>query len=318
MKVEMNPLQTSRYLFVFTLAMLAMAQQPAPLSPAPKPTPAPAPGPSAALTPPTVPPDTVIITVGTEKLTRAQFEELLAALPENVRAQATGPGRGKRQLAEQLAEVLAIAQEARKRKLDQNPAIQQIIALQVDQVLAGVLARQISTDNKPDEAAMHAYFDQHKAEFERVKASHILIRFKGSSAPARPGQKDLTDEEALAKAQDIRKKLTDGGDFAATAKAESDDVGSGAKGGSLGTFGHGQMVPPFEQAAFSLPLNQISEPVKSQFGYHIIKVEERTSKTFDEAKPDLEKQLGPQMAREALDNIRKQAQISIDDGYFGK
>jgi peptidyl-prolyl cis-trans isomerase C len=264
-----------------------------------------------------VSPDSVVVTVGSEKLTRAQFEELLAALPENVRATAATP-RGKRQLAEQLSEVIAIAQEARKRKLDQNPAVQQMIALQTDQVLAGVLARQVSNEKKPDEAAMHAYFDQHKSEFESVKASHILIRFKGSSAPARPGQKDLTDEEALAKAQDIRKKLMDGADFAATAKAESDDVGSGSKGGSLGTFGHGQMVPPFEKAAFTLPLNQISEPVKSQFGYHVIKVEERTSKTFEQAKPDLEKQLGPQLTREALDNIRKQAQVTIDDAYFGK
>lgn len=93
-----------------------------------------------------------------------------------------------------------------------------------------------------------------------------------------------------------------------------DDTGSGSKGGSLGTFGHGQMVPPFEQAAFMLPLNQISEPVKSQFGYHIIKVEERTSKSFEEAKPDL----GKQLTREALDKIHKQAQITIDDAYFGK
>jgi parvulin-like peptidyl-prolyl isomerase len=258
------------------------------------------------------------MTVGDEKLTRAQFEELLAALPENVRATAAGGGRGKRQLAEQLAEVLAIAQEARKRKIDQTPAVKQIIALQTDQVLAGALARQISSETKPDEAAMHAYFDQHKSEFERVKASHILIRFKGSSAPARPNQKDLSDEEALAKAHDIRKQLLGGADFATLAKAESDDTGSGAKGGSLGTFGHGQMVPPFEQAAFTLPLNQVSEPVKSQFGYHIIKVEERTSKNFEEAKPDLEKQLGPQLTREALDKIHKQAAINIDDAYFGK
>ena len=312
----MNLLQTSRYVFVFSIALLALAQQPArPPAPQTSQTAPAAQAPAAAQ--PAVSPDTVVVTVGTEKLTRAQFEELLAALPEQVRATAATQ-RGKRQLAEQLSEVIAIAQEARKRKLDQSPAVQQMIALQTDQVLAGVLARQVSNEKKPDEAAMHAYFDQHKSEFESVKASHILIRFKGSSAPARPGQKDLTDEEALAKAQDIRKKLVDGADFAATAKAESDDVGSGSKGGSLGTFGHGQMVPPFEKAAFALPLNQISEPVKSQFGYHVIKVEERTSKTFEQAKPDLEKQLGPQLTREALDNIRKQAQVTIDDAYFGK
>ena len=293
------------------MAMLAMAQQPA--SP-----PAPTPSQTPAASKPAVSADTVVLTVGSEKLTRAQFEELLAALPENVRATANGPGRGKRQLAEQLAEVLAIAQEARKRKLDQTPAVKQIIELQTDQVLAGALARQISNEMKPDDAAMHAYFDSHKADFERVTASHILVRFKGSSAPPRPNEKDLTDEEALAKAQDIRKRLLGGADFAVTAKAESDDVGSGAKGGSLGTFGHGQMVAPFEQAAFTLPLNQISEPVKSQFGYHIIKVEGRTSKNFEEAKPELEKQIGPQLTREALDKIHKQAAISIDDAYFGK
>ena len=299
------------------MALLAMAQQPAtPHAPTPQ-TATPPPTPATPAAQPAVAPDTVVITVGAEKLTRAQFEELVAALPDQVRSTAATP-RGRRQLAEQLSEVIAIAQEARKRKLDQSPVVKQMIALQTDQVLAGVLARQISNETKPDEAAIHAYFDQHKAEFERVKASHILIRFKGSSAPARPGQKDLTDEEALAKAQDIRKKLVGGADFAVTAKAESDDVGSGAKGGSLGTFGHGQMVAPFEQAAFSLPLNQISEPVKSAFGYHIIKVEERTSKTFEEAKPDLEKQLGQKLTRDALDNVQKQAQVNLDDAYFGK
>jgi peptidyl-prolyl cis-trans isomerase C len=313
----MNLVLATRFLSLFSVAILAAAQQTAPpsagnsLSNHPPITISPPPASSIS-------PDTVVITVGTEKLTRAQFEELLAALPENVRAAASVPGRGKHQLAEQLAEVLAIAQEARKRKIDQSPAIQQVIALQTDQVLAGALARQISNENKPDEAAMRAYFDQHKLDYERVKASHILIRFTGSSAPVRPGQKELTEDEALAKAQEIRKKLLDGADFAATAKAESDDVGSGAKGGSLGTFGHGQMVPAFEQAAFTLPLNQISEPVKSAFGYHIIKVEERTSKTFEEAKPELERQLGPQKTREALDNIKKEAQITIDDAYFGK
>ena len=311
--MRMNSPRTFRCIFVFSIALAAFAQQPAGQPATPVKPPA-----LAAPSQPAVASDAVVLTVGSEKLTRAQFEELLSALPDNVRAMASGPGRGKRQLAEQLSEVLAIAQEARKRKLDQSPAVQQIIALQTDQVLAGLLARQISSQTKPDDAAMHAYFDQHRADYERVKASHILIRFKGSPAPARPNQKDLTEEEALAKAQDIRKQLLGGADFGTVAKAESDDAGSGSKGGSLGTFGHGQMVAPFEQAAFSLPINQISEPVKSQFGYHIIKVEERTSKNYEEAKPEIEKNMGPQMAREELDKIRKQATITIDDAYFGK
>ena len=80
--------------------------------------------------------------------------------------------------------------------------------------------------------------------------------------------------------------------------------GPAAKGGDLGIFRHGQMVAPFDKAAFSIPVGQLSEPVKSQFGYHLIKITSRTTKTFEEAKPEIEKQLKPTMAKEALEKIR--------------
>ena len=66
------------------------------------------------------------------------------------------------------------------------------------------------------------------------------------------------------------------------------------------------MVPAFDQAAFTVPVGQVSEPVKTQFGYHIIKITSRTAKTFDEAKPEIEKELKPKMAKEALEQIKAQ------------
>jgi len=276
-------------------------------------TPAVAPAPA-----PVVSPDTVVLTVGNDKLTRAQFEELLSALPDNMRAAAAAPGPGRRQVGEQIAELKSIAQEARKRKVDQTPGVQQLIAIQTDNVLASALAKRIADEIKPDEAASRAYYDSHKNQYELVKASHILIRFQGSRVPLKPNQKDLTDEEALAKANEIRKRIVAGGDFATIAKAESDDVGSGAQGGSLGSFPHGQMVAPFDQAAFSLPVGQLSEPVKSPFGYHLIKVEEHNTKTFEEVRPEIEKQIKPQLTKEAMDRIKKQLPVTIDDSYFGK
>ncbi len=66
-----------------------------------------------------------------------------------------------------------------------------------------------------------------------------------------------------------------GADFATLAKAESDDAASAVKGGDLGTFKHGQMVAPFDQAAFSVPVGEVSEPVRLRFGYHIIKITSR-------------------------------------------
>ena len=318
----MRLFNTTKFLITLSAVTLAVAQPPAP-KPAVTPVPAPAqpakpPATPVAAAPVVVPPEAVVLTVGTEKLTRAQFEELLSALPDNMRAAAAAPGPGRRQVGEQIAELKSIAMEARKRKVDQAPGVQQLIAIQTDNVLASALAKRISDEIKADEPALKTYYDAHKNEYEQVKASHILIRFQGSRVALKPNQKDLTDEEALAKATEIRKKLVAGGDFAAIAKAESDDAGSGAQGGSLGSFPHGAMVGPFDQAAFSLPVGQISEPVKSPFGYHIIRVEEHKTKTFEEARPEIEKQMKPQLTREAMDRIKKQQNVTIDGVYFGE
>ena len=307
-----------QYTLIVFAASLAFAQQPSarPATPPSLQAPAgqlgakPSEGPLVIVSP-----DTVVITVGNEKVTRAEFEELLRALADTGRPV---PPDQKRQMAQQLGELKVVAMEARKRKLDQSEPIKQLIAVQSDSVLAQALGNQITSELKLDDAAYHAYYDAHKAQYETVKASHILIRFKGSSVALRSGEKDLTEDEALAKAQDIRKKLQAGADFAALAKTDSDDTSNADKGGDLGTFGHGRMVAPFDQAAFGLQAGQISEPVKTQFGYHIIKVEAHTVKSFDEAKPDIERRIKPQMAREELEKIKKQIPVTLDLSYFGK
>jgi parvulin-like peptidyl-prolyl isomerase len=295
------------------LAVAASAQTPTPAQAQPKVASAAAPKPAATPAPaPDLPPTTVIMTVGDEKITKAQYEALLSALPDQVRTQAQGPN--KRKFAEQYAEMKSLAYEARKRNLEQSPEVQQRMALQKDSFLASELYQSF----KPAEADVKAYYDQHKSDFDQIKASHILIRFKGSSLPAKKDAKELTEEEALAKAKSIREKLIAGGDFAAIAKAESDDTGSGQNGGSLGVFTHGQMVAPFEQAAYALPKGQISEPVKTQFGYHIIRVDDRISKTYDEVKPQIEAKLKADVAKKSVEEVKKEVPVTIDEAYFGK
>lgn len=310
-----------RYFPIFAFCAAVFAQTPAPsVKPGavpPKPpvavTPAPAPAAAPAVN---VSADAVVLAIGDEKMTRAQFEAFVAALPEQLRTQTQGPN--KRRFADQLSEMKAYAWEARRRKLDQNPDIKQRIALQVDNMMASELLRGIDGSTKIDAAAVSQYYDEHKGEFEEAKASHILIRFQGSPVPLRTGQKELTEAEALAKANSLREKLAKGGDFAAIAKEESDDAGSGAQGGSLGSFTRGRMVPEFEKAAFSQPVGQIGEPVKSQFGYHVIKVEGRTSKPLDEVKSQIEAKLKPEMVRKAAEDIRKTVPVTINEDYFGK
>jgi peptidyl-prolyl cis-trans isomerase C len=258
--------------------------------------------------------DKVVIMVGDEKITAGQLEQIIDALPEQSRARARGAN--KREFAEQVIRVKLMAQEARRRKLDQRSAVKLQIQLQLDNALANALYQELSTDPKIDEATERKYYDEHKGDFEQARARHILIRMKGSPVPVAAGKPDLTEEEALAKTKELRAKLVAGADFAALAKTESDDAGSGATGGDLGTFGRGRMVPEFDQIAFTLPVGQISEPVKTRFGYHLIKVEQRDAKTFDELKPEIEKRLRPDMAKKSMDDLRKSAQVTIDENYF--
>jgi hypothetical protein len=100
------------------------------------------------------------------------------------------------------------------------------------------------------------------------------------------------DAEALALANELRARILAGEDFAALAQAYSDDTGSAVNGGDLGWFGKGRMVAPFEEAAFSLPVGEVSEPVKTDFGYHLIEVLEK-----DSARPKDEAQLQQEQAQ---------------------
>jgi peptidyl-prolyl cis-trans isomerase C len=260
--------------------------------------------------------DPVVITVGSEKITKSMFENIIGTLNDQQKQQLQTP-EAKRALAEQIAELTMMAQEGRKRGLDQTPAIQTKIVLQAQQVLA-TAAYQEMTKNPPSDADVQAFYKEHEKEWTEAKGRHILVRFTGSRVPAREGQKDLSDDEALAKAKDLRAKIVGGAKFEDIAKAESDDVGSGENGGDLGSFGPGQMVEEFDKIAFELPVGQISEPVKTAFGYHLILIESRGAKNLEEVKPQIEQALRPQIGQKAVEELKSKTAITYDDAFFGK
>ena len=153
-----------------------------------------------------------------------------------------------------------------------------------------------------------SYYNQHKSEFqqqEEIKASHILIKTE-----AGPDGKvsAAADAAARKKAEDILKKLRAGANFEELAKKESDDKASAINGGSLGFFQRGSMVPEFEKAAFSLNKGQISDLVKTQYGYHIIRVDDKHqagTPSIEQVKEKIEpflKQQKAQREAEALAN----------------
>jgi peptidyl-prolyl cis-trans isomerase D len=154
----------------------------------------------------------------------------------------------------------------------------------------------ISDDKLKDYYAMHRK-DYEKPE--RVKASHILI--VADASPTSPT--GLTEEAALKLASALTAKIKSGANFAELAKKYSADPGSREKGGELGWFGKNSMVAEFEKAAFALPRGGISDPVKTQYGYHIIKVEDKDagfSPTFDKVKDQVLKAVQKQEGMEIM------------------
>lgn len=261
---------------------------------------------------PALPGEPAVLTIGSEKLTKSQFEEILASLPDQVRSRFDTP-QGRREFARQYGEMKMLALEAR-RMMDADPKLRVQWGIQIDQALASALMQQKSGSTTVDETALRRYYDGHRGEFDTVNGRHILIRFQGSQVPLKPGQAELTEAQAMAKAAEIRKRIVAGEDFAELARKESDDTGSGAAGGALGDFGRGMMVPPFEQAAFALPIGQVSEPVRSPFGFHIIQVQSKKSKTFEEARPSIEQRKDKLF----IDDLKARNAIVLSEAYFGK
>ena len=263
---------------------------------------------------PVIPSDRVVIQVGDIKLTASQVDQILQAYPENQRVFANGPGR--KQFIEQMVRVLLLSEEGKRRKLTETD----IYKNQAMYSLAGILASHTDEDIKRatrgDEALLKAYYEAHKAEYEQIHARHILIRMQGSPLPLPAGQKDLSEAEAVAKALEIREKIVQGADFADLARAESNDAGTNFKGGDLGILKPGQTLPSFEEAAFALPEGEISQPVKTNYGYHLIKVEEKKpTRSFEELRPELERNLEAETSRKALADLKAKTKIVIDPDF---
>jgi peptidyl-prolyl cis-trans isomerase D len=152
---------------------------------------------------------------------------------------------------------------------------------------------------------LQTYYNQQRETFrvpEQVKVSHILIKTPLPESGAKEDPNAIA--AARAKADDVLKQVKAGGDFAKLAEKYSDDPGSAKSGGELGFIGRGRTVPEFEKAAFSLGKGQTSDLVKSSYGFHIIRVEDKQDahlKTFAEVKPEIEEKVKQQKTAHATE-----------------
>jgi peptidyl-prolyl cis-trans isomerase C len=183
----------------------------------------------------------------------------------------------------------------------------------IDMTINKMVETEVSSQAAPSDAEIRAFYDKNPDKFkqdESVRASHILFRVDENADAA-------TKKKVMEQAQAVLKEARGGADFAELAKKHSAD-GSAQQGGDLNYFTHGQMVPPFDQAAFALKPGEISDIVTTQFGYHIIKVTDRkpaTAVPFDQVsgriKDFLAEQQKQQKAEAFIQSLKQKAKIEV-------
>jgi len=202
---------------------------------------------------------------------------------------------------------LTVNREGGVEGLDLSPLTRQ----QLNQELILLLREEVIDDDvEITEEELREVFEADRPG-ERVRARHILLGFGDDRAPARV-------DSLRGLAEELRDRARAGGDFAALAEEYSDDPGSAARGGDLSFFERGVMVPPFEEAAFALEPGEVSDVVETQFGFHIIRVEERETPSFDDVREPLRQELVMRRTTEAesiyVAGIEEPANLRVADG----
>ncbi len=219
----------------------------------------------------------VLAVIAGEELTQADFDEFLQRIPAEQRAYASHP-QAKQYYMDQFIAANLFAKWGEDEKLDETKEFKDVMAKLRKEAISQMAMTEVLKDLSVDEAEAKAFYDANTQQFtkgETVQAKHILVE---------------TEEQAKEIFEAIEKGETT---FEEAAKAHS-TCPSKENGGDLGEFGKGQMVKEFEDAAFSAEIGKVTDPVKTQFGYHLIKVEksnEAGTQEFEAVKTQIADQL---------------------------
>lgn len=247
--------------------------------------------------------------VGSASITQADFEREMKSLPDYAQQLFEGEA-GKEKFLDEIIKKEILYQEALKRGLDKSPDFSRKLEEFKKLTLASqLLEKDVMSKNKVTEQEVKDYYNKHKDDFtttSQIRASHILVKTE-------------------AEANNVLARLKKGEKFEEIAKKESLDTASAKNGGDIGFFARGQLVPEFEKAAASLKVGELSGPVKTPYGYHIIKVTDRKAGPvveFDRVKDVIFQRLSGERQKEAFDRyiaeLRKNYQVEINKDVLSK
>ncbi|HEX3583758.1 MAG TPA: peptidylprolyl isomerase [Thermoanaerobaculia bacterium] len=254
----------------------------------------------------------VIMTVNGEPVTEEEFQLFLSTLPDNIRLMAN-QSEPRNKIAEQFVRMKVVEQEARRLGADKDPDVQSKMASDHTNVLVEYALKKFAT--APPESQVRAEYEKHKGEFSAAELSHILVAYQGGQIPPKSGP-PLPEAQAAQKAEAIEAKLRSGALFGPTAAQFSDDQTTGVQGGKLGEVQPGMLPPELQAVVDGLKPGEISQPVKSQFGIHIFRLDSRRAAPYEQARATIIRKLQQDAVATAVDKLEKSARVEKDLKYF--
>ncbi|WP_285404619.1 peptidylprolyl isomerase [Luteibacter sp. ME-Dv--P-043b] len=244
---------------------------------------------------------------GDTVMTADAYHRLVSELPPRF---AEYERRRSPEFALNYAKNRVLADAARQQHLENDPGVAARLRMAQDEVLAASLAQHLADDYHPDDATLHGYFDSHRTDYTRYQLSHILVRCDdGCKDPA-------AKAKAWAKITEIQRALKAGGDFTALATARSEDPQTAGQGGAidqtLGRF----IAPEFKAAVLALKEGQITAPLASAHGFHLIRLDNIDAPDFASSRDWVLKEMQDTHASDRLRQLETQADIRLSAESF--
>ena len=241
-----------------------------------------------------LPPETILASFGEDTITLGEFNQLWKEVPEEYKLQLD-----KSMVLDQMISEKLLIQEAKEKKFEEDEKIAEQIKKTTEQILVqALIQREILDKIKVNDEEVLEYYEQNKDSFtekEQVHLYNILLE---------------TEEDA----QNVLEQLKAGGDFSEITKTKSTGP-SAAQGGDMGFISKGSTIPEIDEAVFALKVGELTDIIKSDYGFHILKVTEKkpeSTKTLEEAKEDIMQTLLPEKQKEAFDNLLKELKSKVE------
>ena len=294
--------------------------------------------------------DKAIVTIGDETLTRAQVADMLRLLPPQQRSLFSKP-EGKKAFADYIVRSKLYSREARKRGWDARPEVEktfrqfqamleknrvgrlpikddddrkQVLALFKESLLMKVAEKELKEELAVSAMEVGSYYQENAAVFDMVRGRRLVIRSKASNlffGDNRPKDQTLSDEEARAKTEKLRRKIQEGADFEVMAAMHSEDPLTSGVGGDTGILRRGLpnktlVTPPEVDMLFRLEPGDLSPIVQTPMGFALLKLDEKRKMSLAEAHPEIQARIRNQKLEDWYRQMQLEHCIAIDPSFF--